>query len=235
MSIFSRVGAILAEAAGAVGTAVSSLHDLLHAMASSEARRDAAFAIAMIALSAKMAKADGVVSASEVDAFCQIFAIPQGEERNVSRVYNLAKRDVAGFDTYAEDVKRLFARDPAMLEDVIDGLFHIAKADGAVHERELRYLDRVGDIFGFSQHDRDRIRSRHVAGYEGDPYIVLGADPSWDDARLKRHYRGLVSESHPDRLLARGLPEEFIRIATERLAVINDAWDRIERMRTSAP
>jgi len=95
-----------------------------------------------------MAKADGVVTRAEVDAFCRIFTIPAGEEKNVGRVYNLAKRDIAGFEAYARDVARLFHDDPAMLEAILDGLFDIAKADGAVHMRELAYLARVGELFG---------------------------------------------------------------------------------------
>lgn len=231
MGIFPRVGALLSDAAAAVGSAVCSLHDMLRAIGSAEARRDAAFAVAVIALSAKMAKADGVVSRSEVDAFCEILSVPPGEERNVSRVYNLAKGDVAGFDTYARDVRRIFAEDPAKLEDVLDGLFHIAKADGAVHDRELGYLEQIGGIFGFDDTKWTRIRERHVLGFRADPFLVLGADPSWDPDRLKRHYRKLVSENHPDRLIANGLPEEFVRIATDRLAAINTAWEQVERMR----
>ena len=140
MGIFSRIAGALAGGAGKVGAAVSGLRAVLAGLANSEVRRQAAFAIAMIALSAKMAKADGVVTRPEVDAFCRIFTIPPGEEKNVSRVYNLAKRDIAGFEAYARDVARLFADDPAMLEAILDGLFEIAKADGAVHERELAYL-----------------------------------------------------------------------------------------------
>ena len=233
MTIFSRVAGAVSGGASAVGSAVSSLHEMLRAMASSEARRDMAFAIAMIALYAKMAKADGVVSRSEVDAFCQIFSVPPGEEKNVSRVYNLAKQDVAGFETYAADVRRLFSDDREMLEDILDGLFHIAKADGAVHDRELGYIERIGAIFGFDAHAFEHIRARHVVDGEGDPYLVLDADPAWDDERLKRHYRGLVRDNHPDRLIAHGLPEEFIRIASDRLAAINTAWERIEQLRAA--
>ena len=137
MSIFSRIASALAGGVGKVGAAVSGLRAALAGLANSEVRRQAAFAIAMIALSAKMAKADGVVTRPEIDAFCRIFTIPPGEEKNVSRVYNLAKRDIAGFQAYARDVARLLSDDPAMLEAILDGLFEIAKADGAVHEREL--------------------------------------------------------------------------------------------------
>lgn len=233
MGIFSRIAEIMSDGAGRVGAAVSSLRAILAGLASSELRREGAFAIGVIALSAKMAKADGVVSRAEVDAFCRIFAIPQGEERNVSRVYNLAKQDVAGFDSYARDVARLLADEPTTLEGVLDGLFDIARADGAVHERELSYLSEVARIFGFDQTAFERIRARHVI--DGvDPYLVLEADRDWDHVRLRRHYRRLVVENHPDRLMAHGMPEEFIRIANDRLAAINAAWDKIERERAGA-
>ena len=235
MSIFSRIAGLLTGGAGAVGTAVANLRAALAALSDSDLRRQAAFAIAMIALSAKMAKADGVVTRPEVDAFCRMFTIPRGEEANVSRVYNLAKQDVAGFETYARDVARFLADDAGMLEDLLDGLFDIAKADGAVHERELSYLARVAKLFGFDEHAFARISARHILGNGGDPYLVLDADPSWDTDRLRRHYRKLVSENHPDRLIARGVPEEFVRIANDRLATINAAWDRIEATRLSTP
>ena len=235
MSIFSRIAGLLAGGAGRVGAAMSGLRAILATLANAEHRREAAFAIAMIALSAKMAKADGVVSRSEVDAFCRIFSIAAGEERNVSRFYNLAKRDVAGFETYARDVARLFADDPAMLEAVLDGLFDIARADGAVHEREIAYLTRVAEIFGFDTRAFETIRARHATGGDADPYVILGADQSWDYKRLRQQYLRLVVENHPDRLMAHGVPAEFARIANDRLAAINAAWDRIEHMRAPAP
>jgi DnaJ like chaperone protein len=222
----------MSGAAGHVGSALSGLRAVLSQLADSEIRRQAAFAVAMIALSAKMAKADGVVTRDEVDAFCRIFTIPAGEERNVSRVYNLAKRDIAGFESYARSVANLLADEREILEAVLDGLFEIAKADGAVHTREMSYLARVAELFGFDEHAFARVRARHVVGDAGDPYLVLDADPSWDYPRLQRHYRRLVRENHPDRLIAHGMPDEFVRIANDRLAAINAAWEQVEQRRT---
>ena len=233
MGIFSQIAELMAGGAGKVGAALSGIRALLAGLASSDVRRQATFAIGVIALSAKMAKADGVVTRAEVDAFCRIFSIPPGEDRNVARVYNLAKKDIAGFDAYARDIARLLADDPVMLEAVLDGLFDIARADGAVHERELSYLSEVAGIFGFDESSFARVRARHVI--DGvDPYLVLEADRSWDYERLRRQYRRLVLENHPDRLIARGVPEEFIRIANDRLAAINAAWDKVERRRATA-
>jgi DnaJ like chaperone protein len=233
MGIFSRIADLMADGAEKVGAAVTGIRSLLAGLASSEVRREAAFAIGVIALSAKMAKADGVVTRSEVDAFCRIFTIPPGENRNVSRLYNLAKQDVAGFEAYARDIARLLADEPTMLEGVLDGLFDIARADGAVHERELAYLAEVARIFGFDDNAFARVRTRHVID-SIDPYVVLEAGRDWDYERLQRQYRRLVLENHPDRLIAKGVPEEFIRIANDRLAAINAAWDMVERRRTNA-
>ncbi|HMB48830.1 MAG TPA: DnaJ family molecular chaperone [Afifellaceae bacterium] len=232
MNIWARIGELISDGTEAIGTALAGIRDAVQRITNAEARRQVAFTIAMIALSAKMAKADGVVTPDEVEAFQQIFTIPSGEERNVSRIYNLAKNDVAGFEAYAGNVARLFPDNRGLLEDILDGLFHIAKADGLIHERELSYLSRVAEIFGFDEAEFARFSERHVilAG-GGDPYLVLGADRNWDYEKLKKHYRKLIMDNHPDRLVARGVPEEFIHIATERVSAINQAWDIIEQMR----
>ena len=189
-----------------------------------------AFTIGMIALGAKMAKADGVVTADEVAAFRQVFQIQPEELTNVARVFNLAKQDVAGYDAYARQVARLFTDRPEVLEDVMDGLFHIAKADGVVKDEELEYLESVAGIFGLENRFRC-IRARHIEAEENDPYEVLGIEPCALDNELRQHYRRLVRDNHPDKHIAAGVPEELIAIATERLAAINSAYDLVARER----
>jgi DnaJ like chaperone protein len=194
-------------------------------------RRQVAFSVALIALSAKMAKADGIVTAAEVAAFRRVFAVPPGEERNVARLFDLARQDVAGFETYARRIAELYDDDCCPLEDVLDGLFVIAKADSAVHRAEMAYLERVAQVFGFSDSEFERIAARHVVPEEGDPYLILGAERSWSFDEIRRHYRKLVIENHPDKAIARGLPEEFVAVANDRLAAINRAFERIEKER----
>ena len=231
MGVFTRIGDLMSGGASAVAAGVGSIRELIRVVASGEVRRDVAFTVAMIALSAKMAKADGVVTQTEVRAFQDLCEIPVGEERNVSRVYDMAKQGVSGFETYARDIAAMFADEPAVLEDILDGLFHIAKADTVIHQAELAYLERVAELFGFDAVGFARIRDRHAFDGTRDPYVVLGADPAWSDEKLRKHYRTMVAENHPDRLIARGVPEEFIRIATDRLAAINGAWEMIEARR----
>jgi len=199
-------------------------------LARPEGAGSVAFTVAMIALSAKMAKADGVVTTDEVLAFQEMFEVPPGEERNVVRLFNMAQEDVAGFEVYAKKLADLFPYDKKTLLDILDGLFHIAKADGVVHESELGYLSRVAEIFGLDEVEFSKVLARHVRE-KGDPYAVLGISSSASDAEVKAHYRKEVRETHPDRLIARGVPEEFVRIANDRMADLNGAWAQISAER----
>jgi len=231
MSIWSEISTFLSSvAAEAFSSVIESVRTVFQGDA--ETRKRVAFSVALIALSAKMAKADGVVTSDEVDAFRDVFEVPPEEFNNVSRLYNLAKQDVAGFDAYGAQVRSLFpGHDPSdadVLQDVIDALFHIAKADGVIHENELLFLEEISVLFGFSEKQLDFIKARHLNGEGADPYKVLDADPLWGFDQLKAHYRKRVAESHPDKLIARGVPKEFIKIANDRLAAFNSAWDSIE-------
>lgn len=202
-----------------------------------ETRRRVAFSIAVIALSAKMAKADGHVSPEEIAAFRDIFAVPAEEISNVERLYNIAKQDVAGYDVYAGRIAGMCGSGEAncaMLEDVLDGLFHIAKADGVVHQKELEFIAHVADIFEIDEPHFDRILARHVHPDGVDPYAVLGLKSDTPFAEVKRRYRELASDHHPDKVRARGVPEEFLAIANERMAALNAAFTAISRERAAA-
>jgi len=196
-----------------------------------EATRKVTFTIAVIALSAKMAKADGKVTADEVAAFKEIFEVPPHEMKNVARVYDLAKQDTAGYESYAKQVAKLFQDRSVVLEDLLDALFYIAKADGRVHANELAYLKRVAEIFGFSEADFERISARHVGPDPHSPYTTLGVSPEASEEEIKQTYRRLIKENHPDRLIALGMPREFVTVANDRLAAINDAYERIAAQR----
>ena len=195
--------------------------------------RDVVLTTGLVALSAKMARADGVVACSEVEAFSRVVTIPDEDRPNVERLFRLAQATTDGFQAYAAQLAKLLADEPCLLEDIVDGLFLIAQADGAVHEKEVRYLREVSRIFGKDEEWFEAVLARHVV-LPDDPYKVIGADRSMSFAELQRRYRQLVLEHHPDREIARGLPPEAVKIATDRLGAINAAWDRIERERRAA-
>ena len=234
MSIWGRIGDFIARLSASASSGIAEMVEAVRTVFSGDAelRRRVAFSVAMIALSAKMAKADGIVTQDEIRAFREIFHVPPEEARNVGRLYDLAKRDVAGYEAYASQLAKLCGsghRNCMMLEDILDGLFHIATADGVLHEREGQFLHRVADIFEIEDSHYRTIMARHVHMGEGDPYVVLGIERGRPFSEVRKRYRQLVADNHPDRLIGRGLPQEFIRIATARLAAINAADEVIER------
>jgi DnaJ like chaperone protein len=193
--------------------------------------REIAFTIGVIALGAKIARVDGEVSGTEVEAFRSFFHVPAGEERNVQRFFDLAKRDAAGFEPYARQVAALFPDAPEVLENVLEGLFDIAKADGKVGPEEAEYLAKVANIFGLSASRFERARAAAVGDVECEPCVVLGIDPLATDEQIREAWLRQVRANHPDRLMAQGLPEEAIKVANRKLALINDAYDRLRRQR----
>lgn len=195
------------------------------------ATRKITFTIGVIALSAKMAKADGQVTDDEVDAFKQVFEIPPHEVKNVSRVFSLAQQDTAGYEAYARQIAKLFGDAPHVLEDLLGALFYIAKADGVIHPGELEYLENVATIFGFEGDCWEKLKALHLGPDKASPYTVLGVNPDISNEALKKTYKDLIKENHPDRLIAEGMPEEFIQVANDRLAAINAAYDKIEKLR----
>jgi DnaJ like chaperone protein len=193
--------------------------------------KQVAFTIAVIALGAKMAKADGVVTREEVDVFKQVFRIPPDEEKNVGRVFNMARKDTAGYEEYAGQVERLFRDTPQMMEDLLHGLFSIAMADGVLHPDEDIYLQNVAAIFGFNEAAYARIKSYHAKDGESDPYQILGVSPDISNEELKKVHRRLILENHPDKVMAQGLPQEFVDVANDKLAKINAAYDVVSKIR----
>lgn len=193
--------------------------------------KQVAFTVAVIVLGAKMAKADGTVTRAEIKAFKEVFRIPPEEMKNVGRIFDMAKKDARGFEPYAKQVAWLFRNEPAVLEELLAGLFHIARADGDVHPAELDYLRRVGEIFGLDTRSFERVRATFDGPDRSDPYEVLGIGRGAANDEIKKAYRKLIRENHPDTLVAQGMPEEFVRVANQRMAAINAAYDEIEKQR----
>lgn len=221
MSIWTRISDALA--ALAKGEGLSAVFDRLK----TPPEKSIGFTIAVIALGAKMAKADGTVTRDEVMAFREVFAIPPQEEGNAARVFNLARQDVAGFDLYAEKIAAMFGPGDPVLVDLMEGLFHIALADGDYHPHEDAFLRDVAGIFGIGAPCFRSLVARFVPDAVPDPYDVLGVAHDAPIDQVRAAWRQAVRDNHPDRLMSRGLPEEAIRLAENRMAAINRAWDEI--------
>jgi DnaJ like chaperone protein len=204
---------------------------LFHRDGDRTAQHQVAFTIGVIALGAKMAKADGVVTRDEVIAFREVFKVPEGEMEKVSHVFNLAKQDVVGYEAYASHLASLLKGNRKLLEDVLEGLFHIAMADGVFHPNEEQFLADVAERFGFTPTEFNYFKARHVGTVAVDPYEVLGITPDIDDDSLKHHYHQLMLENHPDKMIARGVPPEFVSLATKKVAAINAAYQEVAKER----
>ena len=191
---------------------------------------DVAFAIALIALSAKMSMADGKISDKEFIAFKEILnELPENELKNVTKIYNLAREDIAGYDVYAKQISSIFQNNLHVLENVIDALFHVAKADGPINKNEVIFLEKIAGIFGFSSAEFSRIRASHMAADIDDPWLILGLDSGSSLNIAKSQWKKLAAENHPDRLISKGVPKELLGMANEKLAVINSAYRKIEK------
>lgn len=189
------------------------------------------FTVGVVSLAAKMARVDGAVSRDEVAAFRRIFHIPAHEERSVARLFDVAKREAAGFEPHARQLAETFADSPGILEELLEALFVIALADGPLAPAELDYLRSVATIFGLGEADFRRVLGRHQTSPRADPYQILGVAREAADEEVKAAYRRLIRETHPDTLIAQGLPAELIDLATQRMAAVNGAWERIKKER----
>jgi len=221
MSLWSRITQALSALTS--GEGLAEVFDRLR----TPPERSVAFAIAVIALGAKMAKADGQVTRDEVTAFREVFHINQQDEAGAGRVFNLARTDVAGFEDYATRIEAMFRDQPETLTDLLEGLFHIAMADGFYHPNENAFLTRVAQIFRVPEPQFNALRARFVPDAPRDPYAVLGLPPDATAEEARAAWRRLVRENHPDAMLARGVPEEAIRLAEKRMIDINRAWEEI--------
>lgn len=199
------------------------------------------FTVGVIVLGAKMAKADGRVSREEIAAFKRVFHIPPTQEKEVGRLFDRARQSAEGYEPYAARLAQVFRNNPAILEEILTGLFGIAASDGAGLSRiEANFLRRVALMFGFSEQDFQRIAARSGARLPEQPaapkpeenaYMVLGLSPQATEAEIKKAYRTLIRKFHPDKLIAQGLPPEIIAQTTEKMKRINAAYDSLCRSR----
>jgi DnaJ like chaperone protein len=188
--------------------------------------KSVAFTIAVIALGAKMAKSDGSVKKEEVKVFRRIFHIPESEVAAAGKVFDLARQDVAGYDVYARRIRKMFGERHQTLLDLMESLFYISLADGEYHPKEDEFLQNVNEIFGFSHRDFLKLKARFVE-VEMDPHEILGVEPYSNIKEIKRAYKDKVLECHPDKLVARGMPEEAIKLAQTKLSQINNAYEQL--------
>ena len=192
---------------------------------------DPRFSAAVTALGAKLAKADGTADHGEFLAFSEVFQPEPASQRDVHRLYDLARQTTRGFESYARQLAKRYRACPGLLEDVLDGLFHIAKADGAVTAEEVSYIQRVSQLFGLSALTFRRIKAQHLGAPAGDPYVLLDVPADAADDIVHGAWKRAIKALHPDRAAGQGLGEDQIREAQTRSAELNAAYDQVMRER----
>ena len=195
-------------------------------------QKEGVYAIGLIVLAAKLAKADGTVTSDEIAKFKKIFRIPQSNLKQVSAIWKQAAETSDGFEIYAEQLYQTFRRSPQMLEQIILGLFEIGYADHELSSPELRFIKKVSNIFRLDQQTFNRLRNSRPEFVKEDPYKVLGIKKSDSINDIKKAYRALARKNHPDVMRAKGITDiSIIRKAKEKFQLINDAYEQILKIK----
>ena len=196
------------------------------------AQQQQIFVISLIILTAKLAKVDGHVSKEELIAVKEKLKIPEHEVDQVGKIFNKAKEDSLGYEPYAKQIAQIYRRNPVVLDEVINILFYIAEADGKVSDSEVNYIKSISNIFGLNARQFEGIREGRVGSHKQNPYVILGCSPNDDLQTIRKKYLKLSKEHHPDALISKGLPKELITESEKKLASINSAYDKIEKMKS---
>ncbi|MGI9127066.1 MAG: TerB family tellurite resistance protein [Roseomonas sp.] len=242
----AMVGAALGHAAdagalgGKGGAIPSATPDLMAFLGSKENL----FSFSVVVLSAKLAKVDGPVKREEIAAFRRLFHVPEDALGEVGRLFDQARESAEGWEPFAEKLGETFADNKAMLEDVLVALVQIARADGPVTKSEGDILRGIHARFALDAPAWERAKggSGNSSAADGarraapeaqgeDPYQMLGLSRQASDEEARLAWRKLMRENHPDSLASRGVPQEFVKRATEKVAQINAAWDKIKHER----
>ena len=189
------------------------------------------FALSVIILSAKIAKADGKVTKDEILAFKEKFKIPSSEINQVGKIFNEAKKNTFGYKKIANQIGELFSDNKIILEELLNNLFYIAESDGIVSLNEIDLLKSISKSFHLSENDFQRIFHTRLENKKSDPYKILDVNRDATHVEIRNKWIMLNKEHHPDNLIAKGMPQEFIDQANDELSSINLAYDKIKELR----
>lgn len=192
---------------------------------------DAAFTHALVGLAAKLVGVDGNPTKAEYAAFVSLFPMGQGGEAKLRSLFVKAMNDAAPALQYARTIKSMHPEASALHREVLDRLLKVASADGALNAAEHELLRAVAKVFGFSAEDWRLMMTGYLRPAKGNAYSVLGAHKKMTDEQLRERYMAQVRMLHPDRYRGAGASEETIAMLSEKLAVVNAAYESIMRAR----
>ena len=234
MALGGPIGAILGIAAGHGVDKVSKFDTVESNKNLSNDQKEQIFATSVIAISAKLAKADGKISKSEILAFKKIFEFPAEDEKAIRNIFNSAKENIDDYKDIAEQVYKVFKPDRGLLFELLNSLFSIAYADGELHPKERDMLFEIAKVFQITSNEFESLNNIFEAKISTDntsinrSYKILGVSENASFEQVSNQYRKLIKEYHPDKLQGMGLPKEFIELANQKLSAINKAYTEIK-------
>jgi DnaJ like chaperone protein len=213
-------------------------------------RVQAAFFTATFSVMGHIAKADGKVTPDEIrmaEAAMTNMGLSAEVRESAKRLFNEGKSADFPLDEVLEQFRKEIHRRSTLLQMFLEIQLQVAYADGELHPEEERILAHICERLGIPLQQLRRLEEMIKAGFGqagyqtrsapppratlADAYTILGVDKSVSDADIKKAYRRLMSQHHPDKLVAKGLPEEMIKDATEKTQQIKDAYEKIKDSR----
>ena len=179
-------------------------------------------------MSAKMAKVDGFASKEELEAFKRNLIIPNSEIKNVERIWNFANSSVHGFESYANQLSELLNKKSIILENILHLLFIIAESDGKITLEEKLYIKKISSIFGFNASKFEALEKLY-SDNKFDAYEILGVSKSASLDEINKKRITLLKKYHPDILISKGQPIEFIQKNNQYIQMINQSWETIKK------
>jgi DnaJ like chaperone protein len=192
------------------------------------------FFVAAFSMLAKLAQADGRVTREEIDSIEDFMANDlrlTPESRNAAvNIFRTALNAPGTFIDFARQFYGQFHQQPQMLELMIDILLRVAVSDGSLTRSEEELINSAVDLFHFRPERYQQLKTQYVGSSDAD-YAILGCRADDSDEQVKRCYRQRVQEYHPDKIAAKGLPDEFTQFAQDKFREIQEAWERIRESR----
>jgi DnaJ like chaperone protein len=201
-------------------------------------RVQAAFFTASFSTMGHVAKADGKVTPAEISSAEAIMARMQldaRQRRAAIKLFNEGKKDDFPLHAVLMQFRRECHGRRNLVQMFIEIQIAVAMADGRLHAAERKIIFTIGHELGF-----DHAAVEHLFRFTGSSeqaprrghsleaaYEILGVGKGATDAEIKKAYRRLMSQHHPDKLIARGLPDEMVKIATEKTQKIKAAYEEI--------